>query len=166
MATEASASTPSVQAFSCLLRGCIIQKVGHLLRIIPPNDTNSMATHLDQCITNAICALVGAEDIPEFQKELLTIPANSGGWSLPALNLSKECAFIGGSAATPCIHLWDIPTTYTHGFMANRTKEIERATQNLSEALGIDICEETNLTPFEYAKADSKRGKRRTISPG
>ena len=78
MATMASASTPSAQAFSCLLRGCILQKVGHLLRTIPPTYTRDLATHLDQCITNATCTLVGAEDIPEFQKELLTIPANCG----------------------------------------------------------------------------------------
>jgi hypothetical protein len=62
-----------------------------------------MATHLDQCIVNATCALVGVEDIPQLQKELLTIPANNGGWSLPALALIKECAYIGGAAATPRI---------------------------------------------------------------
>ena len=98
-----------------------------------------MAIHLDQCIAKATCALVGAEDIPDFQKELLTIPANCGGWSLPALNLIKECAFVGGSAATLCIHLWDIPTNHTHAFMTKRTKEIEKATQTLSGTLGIDI---------------------------
>ena len=62
-----------------------------------------MASYLDQCIANATCALVGAEDIPPFQKDLLTIPANSGGWGLPALGLIKECVFIGGAAATPQI---------------------------------------------------------------
>ena len=111
-----------------------------------------MAIHLDQCTTKATCALVGAEDIPEFQKELLTIPAKCGGWSLPALDLVKECAFMGGSAATPCIHLWDIPSKYTHAFMTKRTRETERATQTLSETHGVDICEETNLPPFELAR--------------
>jgi hypothetical protein len=84
MTTVASASTPAVQSFSCLLRGCILQKVGHLLRIIPPTYTSGMATHLDQCITKATCALVGAEDAPDFQKELLTTPANCGGVEPPS----------------------------------------------------------------------------------
>ena len=129
------------------------------MRIIPPAYTSGLVTHLDQCILNATCALVGAEDIPDFQKALLTIPAKCGGWSLPALNLINECAFVGGSAATPCIHLWDIPTKYTHGFMAKRTREIEKATQKRSETLGIDICEETNLSPYEYARGGFEERK-------
>ena len=36
--------------------------------------------------------------------------------------------------------------------MAKRTSEIEKATQKLSETLGIDICAETNLSPFELAR--------------
>ena len=72
-----------------------------------------MATYLDQCVASATCALVGAEDIPHFQRELLTIPANSGGWGLPALGIIKECAYIGGAAATPRIQPWEIPTKYT-----------------------------------------------------
>ena len=101
LATTASASTPAVQSFCCLLRSCISQKVGHLLRIIPPAQGGRMATYLGQCVASATCALVGAEDIPRFQRELLTIPANSGGWGLPALGIIKECAYIGGAAATP-----------------------------------------------------------------
>ena len=163
LATTASASTPSVQAFCCLLRGCILQKIGHLLRIIPPEYTSGITTHLDNCILNATCALVGAEDIPDFQKELLTSPAKCGGWSLPALNLIKECAFVGGSAATPCIQLWDIPNKYTHDFMAKRTREIEKAIQNLSEAQGINIGEETNLTPGELARGGFSERKTQKI---
>jgi len=109
MATLASASAPAAQAFCCLLRGCILQKVGHLMRIIPPTHTGELATHLDQCTLKATCARVGAEDIPDFHKELLTIPTKYGGWSLPALDLIKECAFVGGAAATPGIQQWGIP---------------------------------------------------------
>ena len=50
--------------------------------------------------------------------------------------------------------------------MAKRTKEIARATQNLSEALGVDICEETNLTPYEYARGGFEERKTKKTSPG
>ena len=36
--------------------------------------------------------------------------------------------------------------------MAKRTEGSEKAIQKLSETLGIDICEETNLPPYEYAR--------------
>ena len=36
--------------------------------------------------------------------------------------------------------------------MAKRTKGIATATQTLSETLGSDLCEETNLPPYEYAR--------------
>ena len=51
----------------------------------------------------ATCALMGIEELPEIQKNLLTIPASQGGWGLPALETIQECAFIGGVAATPKI---------------------------------------------------------------
>ena len=88
-----------------------------------------MATYLDQCVASATCALVGAEDIPHFQRELLTIPANSGGWGLPALGIIKECAYIGGAVATPRIQPWEIPTKYTQNFVGPRTHEMEKAIQ-------------------------------------
>ena len=47
MATEASASTPSVQAFSCMLRSCISQKIG-LLRILPPEMTATLTKATDE----------------------------------------------------------------------------------------------------------------------
>jgi hypothetical protein len=90
---------------------------------------DNLATHLDQCVANATCALVGVEDIPQFQKELLTIPANNGGWGLPALGRIKECAYIGGAAATPNIQPWEIPAKHTKNFVDLRTKEVEQAIQ-------------------------------------
>ena len=90
VATVASASAPAVQSFCCLLRSCVSQKVGHLLRIAPPAPAEPMARHLDQCIANTTCALVGAADIPPFQKELLPIPVNSGGWGFPRWDSSRN----------------------------------------------------------------------------
>ena len=79
-ATLASASAPAAQAFCGLPRGCLSQKVAHLPTIIPPSHTSEMATHLDQCITRATCALVGAEDIPDRQRDLLMrVRGRSGG---------------------------------------------------------------------------------------
>ena len=130
------------------------------MRIIPPTHTGEMATHLDQCIMKATCALVGADDIPDFPKELLTIPAKYGGWSLPALDLIKECAFVGGAAAPPGIKHWDIPEKYTHAFMHKRVSEIEKAIQKLAETQGIDIGEETNLSLAELARGGF--GERKT----
>ena len=159
LATMASASTPAVQSFCCLLRSCISQTVGHLLRITPPSQVGNMATHLDQCVANATCALVGVEDIPHVQKELLTIPANSGGWSLPALGLIKECAYIGGAAATPRIQSWEIPAKYSQNFVDHRTREVEKAILNASGNLGYNLCEETNLSPEEYARGGFEERK-------
>ena len=119
----------------------------------------NLATHLDQCIANATCALVGVEDIPQFQKELLTIPANNGGWSLPALGLIKECAYIGGAAATPRIQSWEIPTKYPQNFVEPRIKEAEKATTSVSETLGYNLCEETSLSPEEYARGGFEEKK-------
>ena len=92
---------------------------------------------MGQCVANATCALVGAEDTPHFQKELLTIPANSGGWGLPALGLTKECAYIGRAAATPRIQPWEIPAKHTQNFVCRRTKDVEKAIQNASEPSGM-----------------------------
>ena len=118
-----------------------------------------MATHLDQCVANATSALVGAEDIPPFQRELLTIPASSGGRGLPALGLIKECAYIGGAAATPRIQPWEVPASYTQNFVDHRTREVEKALLNASEALGYNLCEETTLSPAEYAEGGFEERK-------
>ena len=111
-----------------------------------------MATYLDQRVANATCALVGAEDIPHFQKKLLKIPVNSGGWSLPALGLIKDCAYICGAAATPRTQSRGIPTKYPQNFVEHRIKEVEKAATSVSETLGYNLCEETNLSPEEYAR--------------
>ena len=112
MATEASASTPFVQAFSCMLRSCISQNIGHLLRIIPPEMTATLTRATDESLARATCALMGVEEVPDLQRNLLTIPANQGWWGLPALETIKACAFIGGISATPKIKEWQIPEEY------------------------------------------------------
>ena len=166
MATIASASTPAVQSFCCLLRNCSSQKVGRLLRIIPPAQASNLATHLDQCVASATCALVGVEDIPHFEKELLTFPANSGGWSLPALGLFKGCAYIAGAAATPRIQSWEAPANYSQNIVDCRTREVEKAILNVSETLGYNLCEETNLSPEEYARGGFEERKHKTDQAG
>jgi hypothetical protein len=42
-----------------------------------------------------------------------------------------------------------------------RIKEVEKATTSVSETPGYNLCEETNLSPEEYAR----RGLRRKENP-
>ena len=67
MATMASAPAPSIQAFSCVLRSCSSQIVGHLLRLIPPYQTERMAKPTDERLMAAACVLMGIEELPEIQ---------------------------------------------------------------------------------------------------
>ena len=64
----------------------------------------------------------------------------------------KECAFVGGAAATPAIQEWGIPEAYTHAYMHKRTSEIKKAITKLAETHGVDISEETNLSALELAR--------------
>ena len=64
------------------------------MRVIPPEQTATVATEIDEQLVAATCALMGIEDLPEPQRDLLTVPANRGGWGLPALETTNECDFI------------------------------------------------------------------------
>ena len=59
----------------------------------------------------------------------------------------------------PKIQPWEIPAKYTQNFVDIRTKEVERAIQHVCEALGYDLCEETNVSPREYAMGGFQWGK-------
>ena len=62
-----------------------------------------MARTIDEKILAATRALLGIETLPDPQRNLLTFLASKGGRGLPAMDVVKECAFIGGVAATPKI---------------------------------------------------------------
>ena len=134
------------------------------MRIIPPSQVSNLATHLDQCVFNATCALVGVEDIPQFQIELLTTPANNGGWSLPALGLIKECAYIGGAAATPRTPSWEIPPKYPQNFVERRIKEVETATTSVSDTLGYTCARRQTFRQRNTREEASKTGTPQTLT--
>jgi hypothetical protein len=46
IAAEASASLPILQSLNCLLRACVSQKVGYLVRITPPDTMAKFAEDL------------------------------------------------------------------------------------------------------------------------
>ena len=66
----------------------------------------ALPTRPDERVAVATCALMSIEELPELQKSLLMIPANQGGWGLPALEVLNERAYIGGAAAAPTIAAW------------------------------------------------------------
>ena len=63
----------------------------------------------------------------------------------------KECAFIGGAAATPKIKPWHIPDRLTQSFIDDRAREVEKAITQVTDTLGYEIAEAAKVTPEEYA---------------
>ena len=55
---------------------------------------------------------------------------------LPSLATIKECAIIGGIAATPKINEWQIPDEHTQSFVDNTAKEMRKATHHVANTLG------------------------------
>ena len=94
IATEASASLPILQSLKCLLRACVTQKVGYLVRITPPDTMAKFAEEIDEMLVDTVCELMQLEEVTPTQRELLLLPISEGGWGLPSLNAIKECAFI------------------------------------------------------------------------
>ena len=82
---------------------------------------------------------MGVEELPELQRNLLTVPANQGGWGLPAMEMIEECAFIGGTAATPYIPNWDIPGIHSQEFIDKRTNQVTRAMERVKNDIGYEI---------------------------
>ena len=116
MATVASASNPAVQAFSCLMRGCILQEVGHRLRIIPPTYTSDMAS------------------------------------------LVKECAFIGGSAATPAFTYGKSHSNTHMALWPKEPRELKGPPRTSLKLWASTSAKRPILPPSNTPEADSKRG--------
>ena len=152
IATEASASLPIRQSLNCLLRACVSQKVGYLVRITPPDTMAKFAEEIDELLVDTVCELMQLEEVTPTQRELLLLPIAEGGWGIPSLNAIKECAFIGGTAATPFIPEWEIPESYSHEFMENRTNQVSRAIERVKDDIGYDIKEATKVKPAELAR--------------
>ena len=85
---------------SCLLRSCISQKCGHLLRAAPPYKTAKLSADIDERLIAATGETFKLE-FGDHQKELLFILASRGGWGLNSLSNANEVAYIAGVAATP-----------------------------------------------------------------
>ena len=156
IATEASASQPILQSLNCLLRACVSQKVGYLVRITPPDTMAKFAQEVDEMLVDTVCELMQLEEVTPTQRELLLLPIAEGGWGIPSLNAIKECAFIGGTAATPFISNWEIPETYSEEFLENRTNQVRRAIERVKNDIGYDITEATKVKPAELARGGYK----------
>ena len=94
IATEASASQPILQSLNCLLRACVSQNVGYLVRITPPDTMAKFAQEVDEMLVDTACELMQLEEVTPTQRELLLLPIAEGGWGIPSLNAIKELSLI------------------------------------------------------------------------
>ena len=122
-ATLASANLPVAQAYTSILRACISQNVGYLIRVTPPRIAEDFARDIDGALVQTIKAIFRVEDIEGWQEELLFHPVQKGGWGLPSLTTTKECAYIAGTAVAPYILDEEIPGIYTQQFLTEREKK-------------------------------------------
>jgi hypothetical protein len=152
IATEASASLPILQSLNCLLRACVSQKVGYLVRITPPDTMAKFAEEIDEMLVDTVCGLMQLEEVTPTQRELLRLHISAGGWGLPSIYISNECAFVGGTTATPFIPNWEIPETYSEELLENRTNQVNRAIERVKDDIGYDIKEVTKMKPVELAR--------------
>ena len=77
----------------------------------------------------------------------------------------KECAFIGGRAATPKIEEGQKPEEHPQSCVGDRTKAVRKAAQHVANTLGYNIEEATNVAPEEYALGGfGGRGAQKTLS--
>ena len=82
IATEASASLTILQSLSCVLRACVTQKVGYLVRITPPDTMAKFAEEIDGMLVDTVCELMQLEEV--------TPPKES---SFSSLYLKEDGAF-------------------------------------------------------------------------
>ena len=122
------------------------------MRITPPDTMAKFAEEIDEMLVDIVCELMQLEEVTPTQRELLLLPISEGGWVLPSLNATNECAFIGGTAATPYIPNWDIPGTHSQELIAKRTNQVTRAMERVQNDIGYDIKEATKVNPAELAR--------------
>jgi hypothetical protein len=82
---------------------------------------------IDGALAQTIKAIFRLEDLQGWQEELPFHPVRNGGWGMPSLTATKECAFIAGIAAPPYIKEEEIPGAYTQDFLQQRERERWRA---------------------------------------
>ena len=95
------------------------------------------AEEIDEMLVDTVCELMQLEEVTPAQRELLLLPISEGGWGLRSLNAIKECAFVGGTAATPFIPNWDIPGIYSQEFIDTRTNQVTRAIKRVKTTLAM-----------------------------
>jgi hypothetical protein len=126
------------------------------------------AEEIDEMLVDTVCELMQLEEVTPTQRELLLLPISEGGWGLPSLNATKECAFIGGTAATPYIPNWDIPGIYSQEFIDKRTNQVTRAIARVKN----DILQKSLITAeqrtqaIETARAKGVRAERAIVELG
>jgi hypothetical protein len=114
------------------------------------------AQEVDEMLVDTVCELMQLEEVTPTQRELLLLPIAEGGWGIPSLNAIKECALIGGTAATPYIPNWEIPETYSQEFIENRANQVSRAIERVKDDIGYDLKEATKVKPAELARGGFK----------
>ena len=62
-ATMATANLPVAQAYNCILRTCISQKVGYLIRVTPPRMAEEFAREIDGALVQTLKAIFRIEDM-------------------------------------------------------------------------------------------------------
>ena len=115
------------------------------------------AEEIDEMLVDTVCELMQLEEATPTQRELLLLPISEGGWGLPSLNATKECASIGGTATTPFIPNWEIPGVFSQEFIDNRASQVIRAIERVKNDIGYDIEEATKVKPTELARGGYKQ---------
>ena len=146
----ASPSLPIRQAMNCLLRSCISQKRGHLVRAIPPDNTAKFSASIDEKLVAATEYIFTLEELGELQKELLFLPASRGGWGFSSLSNTKEVAYIAGVAATPYTEQ-PPPRIPESKFKTKVTEDIQKAIDEIKQKHELDITEKTRVNASEFA---------------
>ena len=78
-ANIASPSLPIRQAMNCLLRACITQKCGRLLRALPPDKTTNFSIQVDEKLIRATQDIFKLEEMGELQKDLVQLSHQNQG---------------------------------------------------------------------------------------
>ena len=146
------ASLTTRQALSSLLRSCVTQRCGYLVRVIPPHLAVDFAHDIDRVVLGTFAGISELDPLTKAQPDLVSIPAAERGWGGPSLVHAHGIARIIGIASTPQV----IPGTLTAlaTDYLRRNIDQEQSTRNSIQArLDLDTHAKSNLTSVEFAYA-------------
>ena len=90
IATEASASLPILQSLNCLLRACVTQKVGYLVRITPPDTMAKFVEEIDEMLVDTVCELMQLEEVTPRNVNFFSSRYQKEGGDFPPSTRSRS----------------------------------------------------------------------------